>query len=64
MQMRKIHIMDFQDKKWSVVSKVKNYHAHNSDNLKEVWKCYMVIKDKTHYWMLDEIIDVEFEDIK
>ena len=64
MQMRKIHILDFQGKKWRVVSKIKTYHVHNSNNLKEEWKCDMVIKDKTHYWILDKIIDVEFEEIK
>ena len=58
-----IEKINFQVKQWLVVSKVKNYHAHDSDNLKEEWKCDMVIKDKTHYWILDKIIDVEFEEI-
>ena len=56
-----MQFLDFQGKKWRVVSKVKTYHVHNSNNLKEEWKCDMVIKDKTHYWLLDKIIDVEFE---
>ena len=59
-----MQFLDFQGKKWIVVDKVKNYFIHNPNNLKEEWNCDMVIKDKTHYWMLDEIIDVEFENIK
>ena len=61
MQLKKIHIIDFQNKKWVVVSKVKIYHVNNPDTLKEKWKCDMVIKDKSHYWMLDKIIDVDFQ---
>ena len=63
MQIRKINILDFQGKKWRVVSKIKTYHVHNSNNLKEEWKCDMVAKNQTHYFMCDEIIDAEFEEL-
>ena len=56
--------LNFQDKKWQVVGKVKHHHIHNPNNLKEDWKCDMVIKDKTQDWMLEKIIDAEFEEIK
>ncbi len=59
-----MQFLDFQGKKWIVVDKVKTYHVHKDSNLKDQWKCDMVIKDKTHYWMLDKIIDAEFEEIK
>ena len=58
-----MQFLDFQGKKWIVVDKVKTYLVHESSNLKEQWKCDMVIKDKNHYWILDKIIDVEFEEL-
>ena len=59
-----MRFLDFQGKKWIVVAKVKAHHVQDSSTLKDQWKCDMVIKDKTQYWMLDEIIDAEFEEIK
>ena len=56
--------LNFQNKRWVIAGKILHNYVHNPDNLKEMWKCDMVIKDKTHYWLLDKIIDVEFEDIK
>ena len=40
----------------------QNYNLHK--NLKNTYKCDMIIKDKANYWILDQIIDAEFEDIK
>ena len=59
-----MQFLDFQGKKWIVVAKVKTYHVRDSNALKDQWKCDMVIKDKTHFWILDKIIDAEFEEIK
>jgi len=53
--------LNFQNKRWVIAGKILHNYVHNPDDLKEIWKCDMVIKDKTHYWLLDKIIDVEFE---
>ena len=58
-----MQFLDFQGKKWIVVGKIRNGFVHDGDNLKEEWKCDMVIRNQTHYFILDEIIDVEFEDV-
>ena len=59
-----MQFLNFQDKRWIVVSKLNIHHVNNPDNLKNTYKCDMIIKDKANYWILDQIIDAEFEDIK
>ena len=55
--------IEFQNKLWRVVSKVKANKVENPSNLKDNYGCDMVIKNNSHFFMLDEIIDAEFEDI-
>ena len=56
--------LDFQGLKWQVVGKVVINLADRPEYLKTNYGCDMVIKDRTHYWMLNKIIDVGFEEIK
>ena len=57
-------LIDFQDKKWRVVGKVEGNRIDDHTLLKEQYGCDLVLKNNQNmFFMLDEIIDVEFEDI-
>ena len=57
-------MIDFQDKKWRVVGKIRGDRIADHTKLKENYGCDLVLKNNQNmYFMLDEIIDVEFEDI-
>jgi len=57
-------MIDFQDKKWRVVGKIRGNRIDDHTKLKENYGCDLVLKNNQNmYFMLDEIIDVEFEDI-
>jgi len=57
-------MIDFQGKKWRVVGKVKGNRIDDHTKLKEQWGCDLVLKNSDNmFFMLDEIIDAEFEDI-
>ena len=56
-------MMDFQGKKWQVVDKARIDLVNNPSKLKDNYGCDIVIKNNTHFFMLNEIIDAEFEDI-
>ncbi len=57
-------MIDFQDKKWRVVGKIRGDRIDDHTKLKENYGCDLVLKNNQNmYFMLDEIIDVEFEDI-
>ncbi len=59
-----MELLDFQGKKWQVVSKVNGKRVDNPANLKESYGCDMVIRSPQNiYLMLNEIIDVEYEEI-
>tara|TARA_B100001250_G_C19521296_1_gene666145 strand:+ start:210 stop:389 length:180 start_codon:yes stop_codon:yes gene_type:complete len=59
-----MEILDFQGKKWQVVSKVNGKNVDNPANLKKNYGCDMVIKNPQNiYFMLNKIIDVEYEEI-
>jgi hypothetical protein len=59
-----MEIIDFQGKKWVVKSKVDGSRLDDPSKLKDNYGCDLVIKNsKNIYFILDEIIDVEFEDI-
>ena len=59
-----MEIINLQGKRWQVVGKIKHNHVHDASNLKNEWKCDMVVRNQTHYFMVDEIIDVEFEELE
>ena len=59
-----MELIDFQDKKWRVVSKVEGNRIDDHTLLKEQYGCDLVLKNNDNmFFMLNEVIDVEFEDI-
>tara|TARA_Y100000593_G_C4172494_1_gene267757 strand:- start:372 stop:554 length:183 start_codon:yes stop_codon:yes gene_type:complete len=56
--------LEFQGKQWQIVDKVRGDLVDNPANLKDNYGCDMVIRNsQNEYFILNEIIDVEFEDI-
>ena len=59
-----IETLDFQGKKWQVKAKVDGRRIDEPSKLKENYGCDLVIRNAQNvYFILDEIIDVEFEEI-
>ncbi len=59
-----MELIDFQNKKWRVVGKVEGNRIDDHTKLKKQWGCDLVLKNnKNIFYMLQEVIDVEFEDI-
>ena len=58
-----MEIIDFQGKKWVVKSKVDGSRLNDPSKLKDNYGCDAVIKNNTHFFILNEIIDAEFEEI-
>ena len=59
-----MELLDFQGKKWRVLNKVEGKRVEDPNSLKENYGCDMVIKNSQNfYFILNEIIDVEFEEI-
>ena len=57
-------LLDFQGKKWQIVGRVPGNRIDNPGSLKKSYGCDMVIRDPRNiYLMLNEIIDVEYEEI-
>jgi len=56
--------IEFQGKLWEVKSKVDGNRIDNPSTLKESYGCDMVIRNSQNiYFMLNEIIDVEYGEI-
>ena len=56
--------IEFQGKLWRVVSKVDGSRLDDPSTLKSNYGCDMVIRNSNNvYFILDEIIDVDFEEI-
>ena len=59
-----MEMIDFQGKKWRVLSKVEGKRVEDPNSLKDNYGCDMVIRNNQDvYFILDEIKDAEFEDI-
>ena len=59
-----IEMIDFNGKKWQVVGKVEGNRIDDHTKLKENYGCDLVLKNNQNvFYMLNEIIDAEFEDI-
>ena len=57
-------LIDFQGKKWEVKAKVDGRRLDEPSTLKKNYGCYMVIRNPQNiYFMLNEVIDAEYEDI-
>ena len=60
-----MEVIDFQDKKWQVKAKVDGSRIDDPSTLKSNYGCDMVIRNAQNiYFILDQVIDVEFEDVK
>ena len=55
--------LNFQGKMWRVLDKVAIDKVETPNTLKQSYRCDMVIRNNQHFFVLDEIIDVEFEEI-
>ena len=56
--------LEFQGKLWQVIAKAEGHRIDDPARLKESYGCDMVIRNAQNiYFMLNEIIDAEFEDI-
>ena len=59
-----MEIIDFQDKKWLVIAKVPTDQVDDHTKLKDRYGADLVLSNKRGlYFVLEAIIDVEFEDI-
>ena len=59
-----MELIDFQEKKWQVIGKVDGARLDDPSTLKKSYGCDMVIRNPQNiYFMLNKIIDVEYEDI-
>ena len=56
--------LEFQGKLWRVISKVDGSRLDDPSTLKESYGADMVIRNSQNiYFILDEVIDVEFEEL-
>ena len=59
-----IEKLDFQGKQWQVIAKVEGHRLDDPSTLKKSYGVDLVIRDPRNiYLMLNEIIDVEYEDV-
>ena len=59
-----IEKLEFQNKVWQVIAKVDGSRTDNPSTLKKSYDCDMVIRNPQNvYFMLNKVIDVDFEDV-
>ena len=59
-----IEMIDFQGKKWQVVSKCSGERIDDHTKLKKQYGCDLVLRNSENvFYMLNEIIDVEFKEV-
>ena len=59
-----IEMIDFNGKKWQVVGKCWGERIDDHTTLKKSYGCDLVLKNNQNvFYMLNEIIDVEFTEI-
>ena len=59
-----MEFLDFQGKHWRVIDKVDGHRLDDPSTLKKNYGADMVIKNSQNiYFILDEVIDVEFEEL-
>ena len=59
-----IEKLEFQGKLWKVLNKIEGKRVDDPNSLKDNYGCDMVIRNPQNiYFMLNEIIDVEYEEI-
>ena len=55
--------LNFQGKMWRVLDKVAISKVEDPNTLKESYRCDMVIRNNKNFFILEEVIDVEFEEV-
>ena len=59
-----MEIIDFKNKKWVVRSKINGDRVDDHTKLKKMYGCDLVLKNNQNiFFILDKIIDAEFEDV-
>ena len=59
-----IEKLEFQNKMWQVISKVEGHRLDDPSTLKKNYNADMVIRNSQNvYFVLNEIIDAEYEDV-
>jgi len=59
-----LELIDFQNKKWVVKAKLEARKVDDHTKLKSMYQCDLVLKNnQNQFWMLQEVIDVEFEEM-
>ena len=59
-----MEMIDFQNKKWVVRAKLEGHKVDDHTKLKSMYGADLVLKNNQGvFFVLDEVIDVEFEDI-
>ena len=59
-----IEKLEFQGKVWQIVGKVDGNRIDDTSSLKNNYGCDMVIRSNQNiYLMLNEVIDVEYEEL-
>ena len=59
-----MEMIDFQNKKWIVRAKLEEHKVDDHTKLKSMYGADLVLKNNQGwFFVLDEVIDVEFEDI-
>ena len=59
-----MEFIDFQDKKWRVIAKVEGHRLDDPSTLKKSYGADLVIRNNQNvYFVLEQIIDAEFEEI-
>tara|TARA_R110002012_G_scaffold158602_1_gene320018 strand:+ start:161 stop:346 length:186 start_codon:yes stop_codon:yes gene_type:complete len=57
-------MINFQGKKWVVVGKCSGERVDDHTKLKQQYQCDLVLKNnQNQFWMLQEVIDVEFDEL-
>ena len=56
--------IEFQGKLWRVIAKVEGHRIDDPNSLKKSYMCDMVLRNNQNiYFILDEIIDAEYEEL-
>ena len=57
-------MIDYDNRKWRVVGKVEGNRIDDHTKLKKMYGCDLVLKNnQNQFWMLQEVIDVEFKEL-
>ena len=57
-------LLDFDNKKWVVKARVHESRVDDHTKLKSMYGCDLVLKNREgEFFILDKVIDAEFEDI-